>query len=377
MKFDDFSQLTYGTVETNRIQDLACSFRSVTNTGFPDGSVAVIVNFFTSLFGGPLSQLLKCLTAIKVCAELAKAGVAAVPVCWIRPDPPRDFPSRLIYLLDRRYELHRLELSETEPQTVCGSSVNTLFNEIEKIFPEGCDEETLTALRRAFSPDMDFSSANAAWIEILLKEWGARVWNDTDVSGEPICLLQSQTFPVAAVVVDAHEIPAYAGQFPLILPRCRATIISARLRKTLERYNVDFNRLFAGKTRVMESLRSVHTVPDRLAELTTDVRDCLNNLEIFDARNARFAKIRKTRGERIVYQLEKTRRHYLNAVAAWEHTADARIHKACNAIAPFSSSQEDVIGGIQIPLRYGQTGLRILYEKLDIRKFEHQLIEMD
>jgi hypothetical protein len=70
----------------------------------PD-TVAVITEICACLLGGPTVHILKCLTAIKLCEELAKHGIDAIPVGWISPDPPPDYSSRSVTLIDAGGEI--------------------------------------------------------------------------------------------------------------------------------------------------------------------------------------------------------------------------------------------------------------------------------
>ena len=81
--------------------------------------------------------------------------------------------------------------------------------------------------------------------------------------------------------------------------------------------------------------------------------------------------------EKIVYQLEKLREHFEAARATKQQALRRQMRKACNFLAPNGRVQDMELAGIQIPLRYSRAGLRSLYGKLDILKFEHQLISMD
>jgi hypothetical protein len=70
--------------------------------------VAVVTRIYLSLFGGPASQVWKCLMAIKACEELAKSGIKAVPVGYLSSRPRSDVSQRSIELLDAESELRSL-----------------------------------------------------------------------------------------------------------------------------------------------------------------------------------------------------------------------------------------------------------------------------
>ena len=364
----------------------------------PKGSAAVVSNFYACLLGGPLSQLLKCLTAVKVCAEFEKQGVYAVPVCLARQDAPRGFSTREINFIDRASKLHCLKPYEMETNdagsVIDGRGNEKLFAEIEKIFPDA-ETEPLSALKEAFIPNTNSVSSCARWLKYLLNEFGVHVIEvaPEQASGNSDfqCLPQNLMFPVAAFVADSSEIAEYAKESalcesegmprPLVRPLTYATISNARSLKTLRRYGLDLTRIFDGKERVLDYVRKTleSDVPDRLQKLRNESAAVLDELEpaAFAARGERSVRIRKARAARIIYQLEKLQKHSCAAVADKEKAAENRIRKACDFLAPFGRRQQDTFGGAQIPLFYGRTGLRAIYERLDITTQDHQLIEMD
>jgi hypothetical protein len=367
----------------------------VSTIGLPPGSVAVATNFYAGLFGGPLSQLLKCLTTVKICVKFEKNGIAAVPVCVVRKEAHPGFSPGEINFIDRGSKLHCLKSSEWEkrtPETVIdGKEVERLFEEIENIFPYG-DRDALTALKEAFSPDTDLVSSCALWIKYLMKDFGATIvkydafmpdCNSGD--SERRC----HTLPVAVFVADFTDIAEcdkrQAEEGGLLQPPGRlcpnVTISNARSLKTLKRYELDYARLVDGKEHIMNYVRETlkSNVPNRLRKLRDETGDVLDELETgaFAASDERSDRTRKTRAARIIYQLEKIQRYSRAALADKEKAAENRIRRACDFLSPLGRRQQDVLGGAQIPLSYGLTGLRKLYERLDITTPDHQLIEMD
>jgi uncharacterized protein YllA (UPF0747 family) len=63
-----------------------------------------------SLFGGSFSQILKCLTAIKLAEELSQRGVLAVPVCEVGPGVPVSSDRLTVNVLDNEGMLQKLTL---------------------------------------------------------------------------------------------------------------------------------------------------------------------------------------------------------------------------------------------------------------------------
>ena len=343
----------------------------------PTDSVAVVTNFYAGLFGGPLSQLLKCLTAVKVCEEYKKTGTNAVPVCLVRQDAPPEFTAGEVNFIDRNFKLH------------CFKTDN--FDEIEKIFPDG-DREALSALKEAFASDKNLVSSCVKWLKYLMNDYDVTIleYDAFMMDGNSGAYENhSLTLPVAAFIADAAEITEY-GETPLenddipqpLIRLCPdVTVSNARSLKTLKRYGLDFARLFNGKEHVMDCVRETlkSDVPGRLQILRDEAVAILDDLEnaVFATRGERSGRIRKARAARIIYQLEKILKHSRAAQIAKEKSAENRISKACDFLAPLGRRQQDVIGGVQIPVYYGPAGLRELYERLDITTSDRQLIELD
>ena len=343
----------------------------------PPGSVAVLTNFYAGLFGGPFSQLLKCLAAVKICEEYKKRGTTAVPVCLVCQDVPSGFSPGEINLADRNFRLHCLK---------AGS-----FEEIEKIFPDG-DREALSALKEAFIPNKNFVSSCVQWLKYLMKDYGVTIleYNTFMMHGySGGSENQSPALPVAAFVADSAEITKY-DETPLkkddvsklLVRLCPdVTISNARCLKTLKRYGLDFARLFDGNDRVMDYVRETlrSDVPGRLQILRDETGAVFDEMENTDfaAGSERSGRIRKARAARIIYQLEKIQRHSRAALANKEKAAENRIGKACDFLAPLGRRQQDVLGGAQIPVSYGLAGLRALYNSLEVTTPNRQLIEMN
>jgi uncharacterized protein YllA (UPF0747 family) len=394
-----------GPLELHRISDVTESVRKacIPNCNLPigAGSVAIVANVCASLFGGPVSQILKCLTAIKVCEELKTQGIAAVPVCWIHSESPCGSSRYVLQLLDHNFEIHRFALDEALPL----SQMAEMLAKIGQIGAGSFDETTFELLKDSFGADETLSSANARWIVSLMQEWGMivldsesppiqKAWNEAHsaVFYQKMhiqSLMQSVVLPVAVYIADPQEIygfakaaPAYEALHmaqPLIWPRCGATIMNSRSRRTLERYHLNFSQLFGGETNVMEFVKNsmANQAPEILQKLKSETEASLMEAGLMESQDKKFSKIRDRCREKIHYQLEKLHRHAVGAVRIKEQTAMRKIHRACNLLAPNGHLQETELAGIQIPLRYGRAGLQALYDKLDIRNLEHQIIELE
>jgi hypothetical protein len=147
----------------------------------------------------------------------------------------------------------------------------------------------------------------------------------------------------------------------------------------LKRYSLDIHELYRGEEEV--TMQILESKPDSATglfnDLATKVDIHLKELEPLAQSRHKFAKATASGRERMLYQLEKLRKQYALARKRRKQTVGRQIHKACNLLAPNRRLQEWELAGIQIPLQYSRSGLRSLYEKMELNNFEHQLIFMD
>jgi uncharacterized protein YllA (UPF0747 family) len=376
-------------------------------------SVAVIAHLHAGLFGGPISQILKCLTAIRICEELTKYKIDAVPVGWLDEAVSPAFPAASVRLLDRDSEIHRLQIEKPETNDFVPGDplprkqLEALLLQIDHIDQGAFDIDALNTIRSAFVPEASLSAACASLLTALMKEWGIIVLDAAapaiqstlaracatvcgqDTNFDASLAAQSLAMPVIARVVGPFEIQeyermqAFLNEFglpsPLAWPQCSATILDAKSRRIMERFGLSLDRLFTGEKEIAGGIRDAlpRSAGEKLEILKSETAMRLGGMRAAGPPGGEFAKTADTCTEKIIYQLQKLIDHCADARKRKEQVTNRQIHKLCNSLAPNGRMQEMEIGGIQIPLRYSHRGLRSLYEKLDIMKFEHQLISMD
>ena len=365
----------------------------------PD-SVLVVAAVTAALFGGPAAQILKCLTAIRACEELTKVSVNAVPVCWIGTVSP-GFDQWSATLIDAESELHLLNVS---PGELVPGSIANVISRVSDFGRGSFDPETLQSLGAAFIPGNSFSSATARLFSSLMKDLGI-IALDADapevrrvvsgmippakIVGPSPHLLISSVLPVLAFVVDPLEVQSLAQALtafdeaglprPSAWPRASATLGDVKSRRALGRYRLDLTQLFPGEEEVVRGIRDAlpRSGLAKLDGIKPDVEKRVAELKSFWGGERRSSGRADSCKGKILYQLDKLRNHFEAALEVKEQTAGRRIHRLCNLLAPNGRLQEWELAGIQVPLSYSRTGLRSLYDKLDIRAFEHQLIWMD
>ena len=424
------------SVSGGRITDPGKMPENFRRLGAP-GSVVVLTNFYMNILGGPAFQFWKCLTAIKVCAEMDTRRISAVPVCWMNSEPPYKFSHNSVRLLDPESEVHSLRLPIDEAMAFSPEvklqqkQVSELFAHMEDIGKGTFDVEFLEILRTTFDPETTWSSATARLIARMIEELGMVVLDprapefrpimvdalnrirgrcgetesllkkqvgelaaagyagETSIGSVHTDLIQSLVLPIAVCILDPLEVFSYAASLPvfkeiglakpLAWPQSSITIMDARSRRILERYDLDIHQLFDGEENTISKIsgESSDVATERLDNLISEVEAAMEAINLPDPPGEKFAKSVHDCRVKIIYQLEKLRKHRTDAGMRKKEAMSRHIHKVCNFLAPEGSIQERELAGILIPLRYSLTGFRSLFEKIDILKLEHQLISMD
>ncbi len=358
-------------------------------------SVALVAAVNADALGGPLAQWLKCLTAIKSCEELEKHSIAAVPVCRIEEaSPAKDS----IALLDGGGELIRLDTN--------GRQTSDLILKIEELGQGTYDPETAAMLRSACSPNASPPLTAARLFSGLMKEWGLVVTNPgqpfSDLAPESIVaeasrlhlpeaermfLFASSILPAIAIVVDPCDRDVYAEARtlwdrldlvrPVRWPASRAVLVDSKSRRTLEKYNLGIDELFAGETEVVDKIKRRLPDSESLERLRLEAQRALSELESLAPADEGFLKMKKDCEEKIIYQIEKIRKNLESAKAVRIEAARRQVRRACNFLAPAGQPQERELAGVYFLLRFSRAALRRIYERLDGTASGCQPISMD
>ena len=385
-------------------------------------TVLVVANIEADLFGGTFSQFLKCLTAVKLCEALAEYAVDAVPVCWIcRPADVIPPPKRLFRILDTESELHRLRVQMDDCNlTLSGEGRNfnripELIAWIEDIGRDSFDPEIIATLKKIYSQDTDWWAASARFLTVLMDVWGMfvvdprlqdfqsalreadrgfstqKVSHDGVFNGTPpVHLMQSSILPVFACVLDPYELRPFAEALtaykvhglipPISWPASSATFIDSRSRRILKNYKLCYQDLFTGEENLLKGINERiprSSITAKLGALKSEVERCVEALSDQVQGDHGFRKTKKSCLKRIVFQLDKMKSRIETAGMRKESVARRQIHRVACSLVPDGLSQEYGLSGLSLLLRYSHTLFTFLHERVDIMKFEHQLIYMD
>jgi bacillithiol synthase len=132
-----------------------------------------------SLLGGPLCQILKCLTAVKLSAELNRRGVPSVPACEIDSGHPAISNQFSISLLDSEGKLQKLELHspwgihlDLNQDLPIPQQIEELFGSLSSMILNIPGIETLELLKSVYRSGVPFSAASAGFIAKLFEDLG-------------------------------------------------------------------------------------------------------------------------------------------------------------------------------------------------------------
>lgn len=344
------------------------------------GSVVVLSEITAGLFGGTMSQILKCLTAVKLCEELAQRSILAVPVVLVQADP---FLAS-IRLIDAEGELHIVAI---DPAVGIPEGIRGLVLKVREFGRGSFDPGVLALIESAFAPGKTYAAATAELFSELLGPWGTVV---VDAAGRELRAISEFTSPCAALPVVAfiadQSVPAMAESLdasgrrpPVPWPGAAVTVGDIRSRRTFRRYNLDLQALYAGEEKVLHRIVKAlpHSGLAKLDGLKSEVQACVAGLNSLIPAESSARKSVASCREKIVYQLEKLHIQTESSLRVKEQTASRRIHEACNLLAPGGHRQQQELAGIQIPLGHSAAALLDLYEKMNVVNPESQLIWMD
>lgn len=341
----------------------------------PD-AVAIVANVYPGIFGGPAAQILKCLTSVKLSDHLRTHSINAVPVAWVFPEVPDSFTEWETSLVDEDSNLVRFGFKGRGPVP---DSMPGLIRQVQELGHGSYDPEALQLLNLSFIPGRTLSSATAILFSKLMRRWGM-IAIDSEECG---LNLGAEMQPWSVYVLDPFEIQSCIERMPgariLAWPQISATIGNARTRRTFDRYHLDLVQLYAGEKKVLSCVRE--SLPknslSRLSKLMADVDTHMAEVKSLSADSVSLSQTVESTKGKILYQLRKLQNQLETALNTKEQTATKRIRDACTLLAPNGRIQERELAAVQIPLRYSIDGLEVLYERLDLVKFEPQLIWMD
>jgi bacillithiol synthase len=199
---------------------------------------------------------------------------------------------------------------------------------------------------------------------------------------------QDSLLPTLAYIGGPGEI-AYFGQIGALaewhgrpvtplLPRASATIIEQRYAKLLQAHGLQFQDLFDGFDRVMQTL-----VERNIASETAGLFD--ETLEFVQAQIDKIGRsladidptlvgATGTAREKILYQLNHLRTRFTDAQTRKEEQTSRQIQRAMGALFPWSNLQERRLNILHFLSRYGTGFLQQMLDSLEVWRYDHYAI---
>lgn len=201
-------------------------------------------------------------------------------------------------------------------------------------------------------------------------------------------VLQDALLPTVGYVGGPAELAYFAqagavyqhvlGRMPVVVPRSSFTLIDSHAAKLLERYHLKLTDVFADRQRLRERMALRYLPPDlsatfernevRLQEMLAELRDRMKALD------ATLEDATARSGRKMAHQLGRLKEKASRFT--WQRTQ--QVERDCtvlkNLLHPRKVLQERVFSGITFLARYGPPLLDLLYQKLDVRGQDHQVV---
>ena len=166
------------TIQNGNFHGGEAVLKSIERLKEPSTNV-VLFDLPAYLFGGPLSLLLKCITAVKLVADLAGVGVSAVAVAWIRPCDRHNGKCGSITVLDEEASLKEIklaaagQLSESANEDILlPEEISVQLQRLEHVLGRHAHPDVLDLLEQSYRPGSSLSLACGKFFSRLLGESG-------------------------------------------------------------------------------------------------------------------------------------------------------------------------------------------------------------
>ena len=203
-------------------------------------------------------------------------------------------------------------------------------------------------------------------------------------------LVRSHLFPTAVYIGGPGEISYYAQlksvfefydiPMPVVYPRASLSLIEDKVKQVLQKYSFSFIDLFQDPEILISSIlkdKFPNPLDKKLEEKITKIKDLLDSLEeelIVDEPDLK-SNIENTRGK-IDYELKRLGEKLFQLHRQKNQLLKGQIYKAKNNLLPGNKLQERVLNLLPFLVKYGFEFVDILYQKTEIEKIDHQLLEV-
>lgn len=203
-------------------------------------------------------------------------------------------------------------------------------------------------------------------------------------------LMRSYLFPTAAYIGGPGEISYYAQlksvfeffdiPMPVVYPRASVTLIEDKIKQLLQKYSLEFADLFQDPEILINSIlkeKFPDPLENTLEKKRNDISRILDSLEqeLTSSEPTLKQNLETTRGK-IDYELKRLGEKLFQAYRQKDQTLKEQVYKAKNNLFPDNKLQERVLNLVPYLIKYGFGFVDFLYNKVEIEKIDHQLIEV-
>jgi bacillithiol biosynthesis cysteine-adding enzyme BshC len=204
----------------------------------------------------------------------------------------------------------------------------------------------------------------------------------------PIC--QDYLLPTAFYIAGPSEISYFAQvkslysffnvSPPIIYPRSSATYVEKSITKTLDKYSISISDLFIDvenvKRRVIDSI-SETSLEEVFAEISNEIELTFDRLkEILFELDRQTADGSKKYRDKILGALNELKVKAEKTQQKKYEVTLRQIDRTAINLYPNANLQERELNFVNFANKYGMDFINLIFEKLEINKFEHQIIEM-
>ncbi|HEY0546666.1 MAG TPA: bacillithiol biosynthesis cysteine-adding enzyme BshC [Pyrinomonadaceae bacterium] len=201
-------------------------------------------------------------------------------------------------------------------------------------------------------------------------------------------VVQDYLLPTVAYFGGAAEIAYFAQTAEVyrvlerpatpILPRASMTIVESRTGRTLERYNLELEDMFAGLESVLARVVEEHLGAETgqaFAQTEECVNQQLDNLrERLTQIDPTLADALETGRRKINYQLNGLRTRFHRAQMNRDRAAHRQIERAFSCLYPDKTLQERRINITSLVARHGRYVIDWIYDAINLGSTDHQVV---
>jgi uncharacterized protein YllA (UPF0747 family) len=202
-------------------------------------------------------------------------------------------------------------------------------------------------------------------------------------------VVQDHLFPTICYFGGSAEVAYFAQNSEVysilgrpvttIIHRQSLTIVEPKHARSLEKYGLNFNDLFAGEDRDHSPcVRRIRRSGEPLSYSQTSRKRSMPSLKRLDEAISKLdptlAENLATRRRKINYHVGALRKKYYSRRAVTEEVIDRRVKAALTALLPDGQLQERVVNIVSFLDRFGPGFVDWIYDSIDLEDKGHRVI---